>query len=224
LWGIVATANFVASTAAHKGRGLRTITEFECQTHKAKLQTHFKEKSAMSHPLNSHPKENEYAPYYGRYISLVPAGDFFLHMNKHFDETLGFLRNLTETQAGTRYEPGKWSVKEVLGHVIDTERIMSYRALRIARADETPLPGFEQDDFVRAANFDSRTLDDLLTEFQAVRAATVALLRSLDEKALGRRGTASTFPVTVRALAYIIAGHERHHLNVLRTKYLPVLA
>ncbi|MGH7599533.1 MAG: DinB family protein [bacterium] len=177
----------------------------------------------MSHYLNSHPNENEYAPYYGRYISLVPEGDFFLLLNKQFDATLEFLRNLTETQVGTRYEPGKWSIKEVLGHVIDTERIMSYRALRIGRADETPIPGFEQDDYVRAANFDSRTWDDLLAEFQIVRAATVALLRGLDEKAFGRRGTASNLSVTVRALAYIIAGHERHHLNVLRTKYLPVL-
>jgi hypothetical protein len=178
----------------------------------------------MSHLLNSHPNENEYAPYYGRYISLIPEGDFFLLLNKQFDETLGFLRNLAETQAESRYAPGKWSIKEVLGHVIDTERIMSYRALRIARADETPLPGFEQDDYVRAANFDSRILDDLLAEFQVVRAATAALFRGLDEKALGRRGTASNFSVTVRALAYIIAGHERHHLNVLRTKYLTAFA
>lgn len=178
----------------------------------------------MPHPLNSHPHENEYAPYYGRYISLISEGDFFLLLNKHFDETLEFLRNLTETQAGTRYEPGKWSIKEVLGHVIDNERIMSYRALRIARGDATPLPGYEQDDYVRAANFDSRTLADILAEFQTVRAATMALFRGLDEKALGRRGTASNLSVTVRALAYIIAGHERHHINILRTKYLPVLA
>lgn len=177
----------------------------------------------MSHPLNSRPHENEHAPYYGRYISLVPEGDFFLLLNKHFDETLVFFRNLTETQAETRYEPGKWSIKDVLGHVIDNERIMSYRALRIARGDTTPLPGYEQDDYVRAANFDSRTLNDLLPEFQAVRAATESLFRSFDETAIGRRGTASTFPVTVRALAYIIAGHERHHMNVLRTKYLPLL-
>ncbi len=178
----------------------------------------------MSHPLNSHPHENEYAPYYGRYISLVPDGDFFLLLNEQFNETLGFLRNLTETQAETRYEPGKWSIKDVLGHVIDNERIMSYRALRIARGDTTPLPGYEQDDYVRAANFDSQTLTDLLAEFQTVRAATVSLCRSFDETAIGRRGTASNFPVTVRALAYIIAGHERHHINILRTKYLPVLA
>lgn len=178
----------------------------------------------MSHPLNSHPNENEYAPYYGRYISLIPEGDFFLLLNKQFAETLGFLRHLTETQAGTRYEPGKWSIKDVLGHVIDNERIMSYRALRIARGDTTPLPGYEQDDYVRAANFDFRTLADLLVEFQTVRAATESLFRSFDETAIGRRGTASNLPVTVRALAYIIAGHERHHINILRTKYLPVLA
>jgi hypothetical protein len=177
----------------------------------------------MSHPLNSHPNENEYAPYYGRYISLLPEGDFFLLLNKQFDETLGFLRNLTETQAETRYEPGKWSIKEVLGHLIDSERVMSYRALRIARADETPLPGFEQDDYVRAANFDARTLANLLEEYMAVRAATVSLLRNLEAAAIARRGTANNVPVTVRALAYIIAGHERHHMNVLRTKYLPLL-
>ena len=177
----------------------------------------------MPHPLDSHPHENEYAPYYGRYISLVPEGNFFLLLDKQFDETLGFLRNLTAKQAGTRYESDKWSIKEVLGHVIDTERIMSYRALRIARADETPLPGFEQDPYVRAANFDSRAVDDLLAEFQVVRAATKSLFRSFDEKAIGRRGTASTFPVTVRALAYIVAGHERHHMNILKTRYLPIL-
>jgi hypothetical protein len=177
----------------------------------------------MAYALNSRPHENEHAPYYGRYISLIPEGDFFLLLNKHFDETLGFFRNLTEKQAEIRYEPGKWSIKEVLGHVIDNERIMSYRALRIARGDTTPLPGYEQDDYVRAANFDSRTLAALLAEFQTVRAATESLFRSFDETAIGRRGTANNVPVTVRALAYIIAGHERHHVNILKTRYLPIL-
>jgi hypothetical protein len=178
----------------------------------------------MLHHLNSRPHESEYAPYYGKYISLIPEGDFFLLLNKQLDETVGLLRNLTETQAGTRYEPGKWSIKAVLGHLVDTERIMCYRALRIARADETPLPGFEQDDYVRAANFDSRTLANLIEEYLAVRAATVALFRNLDAAAIARRGTANEVPVTVRALAYIIAGHERHHVKVLQTKYLPILA
>jgi uncharacterized damage-inducible protein DinB len=177
----------------------------------------------MPHYLNSRPDENEYAPYYGRYISLIPEGDFFLLLDKQFAETLGLLRHLTETQAETRYEPGKWSIKEVLGHVIDNERIMSYRALRLARGDTTPLPGYEQDDYVRAANFESRTLNDLLAEFQAVRAATESLFRSFDETAIGRRGTANNVPVTVRALAYTIAGHERHHMNILQKKYLPLL-
>jgi hypothetical protein len=171
----------------------------------------------------SRPDATEYAPYYGKYIELVPAGDLIITLSQQINDTSTLLRGLSEAQAETRYAPGKWSIKEVLGHVIDTERVMSYRALRIARADETPLPGFEQDDYVRAANFDSRTLANLLEEYMAVRAATVALFRNLEATAIARRGTANNVPVTVRALAYIIAGHERHHVNVLRTKYLPLL-
>ncbi len=177
----------------------------------------------MSYLLNSRPHEGEYAPYYGKYIELVPAGDLIATLIQQINDTLALLRGLSEAQAETRYEPGKWSIKEMLGHLIDTERVMSYRALRIARADETPLPGFEQDDYVRAASFDSRTLANLLEEYLAVRAATVALFRNLEAAAIARRGTANNVPVTVRALAYIIAGHERHHVNVLREKYLPLL-
>jgi len=177
----------------------------------------------MSNSTFSRPDATEYAPYYGRYIDLVPAGDLIITLSQQINDTSALLRGISEAQAETRYEPGKWSIKEVLGHLVDTERIMSYRALRIARADDTPLPGFEQDDYVRAANFDSRTLANLLEEYLAVRAATVTLFRNLEAAAIDRRGTANNVPVTVRALAYIIAGHERHHVNVLRTKYLPLL-
>ena len=109
----------------------------------------------------------------------------------------------------------------MVGHLSDTERIMSYRALRIARADTTPLPGFEQDDYVAAARFETRTLSDLIAEFESVRAATLSLCRSLDDAALRRRGIASGFDVSARALVFIIAGHERHHMSVLRSRYLP---
>ncbi|MDZ7362375.1 MAG: DinB family protein [candidate division KSB1 bacterium] len=177
----------------------------------------------MSNFTISRPEPTEYAPYYGKYIELVPAGDLIDALIQQMNDMLALLRGLSEAQAETRYEPGKWSIKEVLGHLIDTERVMSYRALRIARADETPLPGFEQDDYVRAANFDARSLPNLLEEYLGVRGATVALFRNFDAATIARGGTANNVPVTVRALAYIIAGHERHHVQVLRTKYLPLL-
>jgi len=177
----------------------------------------------MPHAILSRPDATEYAPYYGKYISLIPEGDLIKIMNEQFERTLATLRNISETQALARYEPGKWSIKEVIGHLVDTERIMSYRALRIARGDETPIPGFEQDDYVRAANFDARPFAEIVHEFQAVRQATLALFRSFDEAGLSRRGTASDLAVSARALTHIVAGHERHHLNVLQMKYLPLL-
>jgi len=171
----------------------------------------------------SRPDATEYAPYYGKYISLIPEGDLIKIMNEQFERTLATLRNISETQSLTRYEPGKWSIKEVIGHLADTERIMSYRALRIARGDETPIPGFEQDDYVRGANFDVRPFAEIVHEFQVVRQATLALFSSFDEAALSRRGTASDLAVSARALTHIVAGHERHHMNVLQAKYLPLL-
>lgn len=171
----------------------------------------------------SRPDATEYAPYYGKYISLIPAGDLIKIMNEQFEITLATLHNISEAQSFTRYAPGKWSIKEMVGHMVDTERIMSYRALRIGRGDETPLPGFEQDDYVRHTNFDARPFAEIVHEFQAVRPATLALFRSLDDAALRRRGTASNFAVSVLALTHIIAGHEKHHMNVLQTRYLPLL-
>lgn len=126
---------------------------------------------------------------------------------------------MDESDADATYAPGKWSIKEVAGHIVDTERIMAYRLLRIARGDSTPLPGFEQDDYVRDGNFASRTLANLIEEFRLVRAATLALLQGLDGEALVRRGLADGKPVSARALAYIIAGHERHHLDILQQRY-----
>ena len=164
------------------------------------------------------PGADEYAPYYGQYVSVVPGDDVMAVLERQ--EVARLLAGLGEPKGGHRYAPGKWSVKEIVGHLADTERIMAYRALRIARGDETPLPGFEQDDYVRAAGFDERSLEELLDEFEAVRRATVTLFRSLASMTHGRRGTANGVPVSVRALAYIIAGHERHHAKVLETRYL----
>ncbi|HKQ18531.1 MAG TPA: DinB family protein [Candidatus Eisenbacteria bacterium] len=166
------------------------------------------------------PAPNEYAPYYGRYVALVPDGPIVETLRDQIGETAAFLGSLPEAKGDHRYEPGKWSVKDVIGHVIDGERVFSYRALRFARRDETPLPGFEQDDYVPAGAFGRRTLRDLIAEFRAVREATLHLYRHLDEEALCRTGIASENLMSVRALAWVIAGHERHHVGVIRERYL----
>ncbi|MGA9814974.1 MAG: DinB family protein, partial [Terriglobales bacterium] len=161
------------------------------------------------------PESNEYAPYYGKYISLVPDGDILLTLEQQMSDTRALLAP-READANFRYAPGKWSVKEALGHVIDTERVFSYRALRIARNDKTPLAGFEQDDYVKYGPFAQASLAALLEEFTSVRRASVSLFRGLDEAAWIRRGTASNNEVTVRALAYMIAGHELHHRGIFQ--------
>ena len=130
------------------------------------------------------------------------------------------LSGRTEADGDLRYAPDKWSLKEVLGHLNDTERIMSYRALRISRGDTTPIEGFEQDDYVRNGPFARRALADLIEDYIAVRRATISLFRNLDDSAWTRRGIANKNEVTVRALAYIIAGHELHHRGIIDEKYL----
>lgn len=165
------------------------------------------------------PKAGEYNPFFDTYISKMPECDVLALLQTQNNDTLALLRQTPETHADFRYAPGKWSIKEVVGHLCDTERIMAYRALRIARGDATPLPGFEQDDYVKAGSFDKRTLADLADEFQLIRQSTLALLRGFDEAAWERRGTSNNAPLSVRALVYIIAGHERHHVGTLREKY-----
>ncbi len=168
------------------------------------------------------PEAGEYAPYYDRYISLVPADDIVATLDRQLPQTLAFLDGLSEEQAGFRYAPDKWTVKEVVGHMIDTERIMSYRALRFARNDKAAIEGFEQDDYVRFGPFSHVKLADLLEEFGYVRHATVCLFRAFDPEAWLRRGLANQNEISVRALAYVIAGHELHHGRILREKYLPL--
>ncbi len=168
----------------------------------------------------SKPDETEYSPYYGEYVLLVPDGDILDEMSKQLEDALILLRSIPESQAGFRYAPDKWSIKEVVGHMIDTERIFSYRALRFSRHDKTPLPGYEQDDYIRNASFDDCALNDLAAEFESVRRSTLFLFKHLTREAWMRRGAANGNEVTVRALAYIIAGHELHHRENLLHKYL----
>jgi len=166
------------------------------------------------------PEETEYLPYYGKYVSLVPDDNILEVLSSQLDETLALLRSVPETRAGFRYAPGKWSVKELVGHIIDTERIFAYRALRFGRNDMTPLPGYEQDDYIRNASFDACTLAELAAELESVRRSTIFLLQHLDTDAWMRKGLANKSEVSVRALAYIIAGHELHHREILRDRYL----
>jgi hypothetical protein len=166
------------------------------------------------------PQQGEYLPYYDRYISLVPDGDIIVILQKQIEKTLLILRALPEAQGSFRYAPNKWSIKEVLGHMIDSERIFAYRALRFSRNDMTPLPGYEQDDYIRNSSFDSFPLNELIDEFEHVRKSTILFLKHLTPEAWTRRGIANNAEVSVRALAYVIAGHELHHLNVLKAKYL----
>ena len=169
------------------------------------------------------PQSNEYAPYYGKYVMLVPEGNFLEILEKQLQEMNQLLGPLTEQQADFRYAPGKWSIKETLGHINDAERIFAVRILRIARGDQTPLPGFEQDDYVKASNASSRKLSDLLEEFAAIRRATIALIRSLDDASWLRHGNASGKDISVLAIAFIIAGHALHHHKIFAEKYLPAM-
>jgi uncharacterized damage-inducible protein DinB len=165
------------------------------------------------------PARDEYSHPFARYVERVPEGALVDLLERQAADTASVLGALSEERAGHRYAPGKWSVKEIVGHLTDAERIFSYRLLRFARKDETALPGFDENPYVEAAEFDRRTLQDLLAELACVRQATLRLLRGLPADAFARRGTASGGILSVRALAYVIAGHELHHREVLKTRY-----
>jgi hypothetical protein len=169
------------------------------------------------------PGPGDYAPYAEQYVVLVPAGDIVDALAAQLKQTVTLFSGRSERDGNFRYAPDKWSVKEVVGHIADTERVFAYRALRFARGDQTPLSGFEQEDYVRAAHFGARKLVDLVEEYADVRQASLALFRSLNEEAWQRRGVASNHPVTVLALAYLIAGHELHHRKILDERYFPAI-
>lgn len=166
------------------------------------------------------PEASEYAPFYGTYVGHVPGGDIVERLSTQHEATMTLLRSISDDAAGSRYAPGKWSVREVVGHMVDAERIFTYRALRFARADETPLAAFDENSYVANASFDDRPLASLADEFEAVRRATVLLFAGMNATEWMRRGVASKNEISVRALAWVTAGHELHHVGILRTRYL----
>lgn len=166
------------------------------------------------------PAENDYGPFYAEYVSLVPEDDVLSAIEKQSSETQRLLSSLDDARAMYRYAEGKWSVKEVIGHLTDAERVFGYRAMCIARGEQQSLPGFDENDYMVHANFDAWRLGDLAECYALVRRANIVMFRNLTEDAWARRGVANEHEITVRAIAYIIVGHERHHANVLRERYL----
>jgi hypothetical protein len=165
------------------------------------------------------PDTTEYADYYKNYIALVPEGPVLDFLEQQPGEYRRLLAGVSDAEAIAPTAPGKWSIKQILGHISDTERVISYRALRFARGDQTELPGFEQDDFVREAGSNSRSVEDLLAEFENIRKATIALFSSLPPGADTRTGLANSNRLTVRALAFIAAGHAQHHYEMLKARF-----
>lgn len=172
----------------------------------------------MANPIPSRPDPSEYAPAFEAYIKLVPECDILARLEQQIEGTLALLHGVSESQAGMRHAPYTWSIREVVGHLVDSERIFAARALRFARQDPTPLPGFDENHYVRHAGFDSRPLDSLVQEFELVRRSNILFFRGLDEEAWLRSGIANDNAVTVRALAYVIAGHEQHHVTILHER------
>ena len=164
------------------------------------------------------PADGALAPFYRRYTALVPDGDLLATLQAQGAETAALLRAHPDV-VGHAYAPGKWTVGEVVAHVVDTERIFGARALRLGRGDRTPLPGFDQDPYVAALDLAGRTLADLAGEFERLRASTVDLLASVARPALDAVGTVSGGPMTARGAGWVIAGHERHHVRILRERY-----
>ncbi len=169
--------------------------------------------------MNIKPNANEYGSYYERYILLVPDGNILDILSKQNDQVKVFFNEISEEISQYRYAEGKWSIREILGHIIDTERIFSYRALRISRNDKTALPGFEQDDYVPFSNHANTLLKNLVEEFFLLRKANLKLFASFTGEMWMRTGTASENPLSVKAAAYILAGHPLHHINVIKERY-----
>jgi len=166
------------------------------------------------------PKPSEYPEYFLQYINLVQGENPIKSLEMQIFTMQSILSDVPEEKEDYTYEKGKWTLKEVVGHVIDTERVMAYRALAIARGDKTSLPPFEPEDYMKHSSFNKRTLYDLAHEFGQLRGSNISLFKSFDEAALDRIGMANNWKMSVRSLIFTIAGHNLHHLNVIRTKYL----
>jgi hypothetical protein len=168
------------------------------------------------------PTVEEFSPYYADYIQRAKArGDVMAALPRQADELNALLGKLTDKQARFKFGPAEWSIKELVGHLNDVERVFSYRLLRVSRNDKAPLTGFEQDDYVREAGFDNHDLKDLLKEFELLRGANVIAINNLSEEATKRIGTASGNPVSARALIHMLVGHVDHHVSSLQQNYLP---
>lgn len=165
------------------------------------------------------PQPDEYAPHYAGYVAKVPEMNVLGALESNMDE-LALLSSVPDSEAGHRYAPGKWSIREVAGHLIDAERVFAYRALRFSRKDATKLHGFDENAFVASANFDHCRLEDLLEEFRLTRQSNLWMFRGMTQEMLELRGTANNHPMSVRALACVMAGHLRHHVGVLKERYL----
>jgi hypothetical protein len=173
----------------------------------------------MTTASRARPDVSEYAPFFHGYVTAVPDGDVVELLRSGGRELLDAIRGVPEARGGHRYGPDKWTIREVIGHLIDAERIFTYRAVRFARGDQTMLPGFDENEYVKTAGSDLRTLADLARELEAVRESTVLLFESLPDDAWIRKGNANGREMSVRALAYVTAGHPRHHLRILRERY-----
>jgi hypothetical protein len=168
--------------------------------------------------VTQRPSPSEHAPYYGKYIELVPETDVLAVLRVQCDETVEFLRSIPEEHATILHSPYTWTIKQVVGHITDGERIFAYRALRIARGDTTPLPGYDENEYAKSPEFSRLRLRALATEFESVRNATISLFDNFAPESWTHLGQANNYPVSVRAIAYIIAGHVRHHMNIVRKR------
>jgi hypothetical protein len=169
------------------------------------------------------PAPEEYAAFYADYVQrAVQRNDIYRSLSDQIIELHATLDSLSDSQACFKPGPNEWSIKEVMGHLNDVERVFAYRLLRVSRRDATPLPGFEQEDYVRAAEFDRYSLADLLSEFECLRRANILAIQHMTDESIDRRGTASGYTVSARALIYMMVGHVDHHMASLQEKYLPV--
>jgi len=169
------------------------------------------------------PNETEYAPYYQGYVDQVSENDILHVLRGELDELDVLLSRVASHKETFAYADGKWTIREIIGHLIDGERVFGYRALCIARGEKQNLPGFDQNDYMLTAPYSHIELEDLLSELRLVRLSNIAMFRSLDEEAWNRVGTANGNEISLRALAFIMAGHVRHHMNVLKERYLSEL-
>lgn len=172
------------------------------------------------HLIISKPKPGSYPEYFEQYVNIVPADDLLGYFLSQKETVASLASSLSEDELLYKYAEGKWSVKDIFCHVIDCERIFNYRTLCIARGDQTDLPGFEENDYAREAYADRRSKESIIAEYNAVRSSTIELFKSFDEALLDRSGLADSRKRSVRAMGYIAAGHELHHLNVVRERYL----